>query len=253
MASWRWLSHRLRGLAITMALSGAAVASAQSAPAVAVLTAPPEGASLFGPVNIIGTAYHPAGINRYTLEYDLASEPGDQWVPVQEQVAQQVQDGVLGTWNTSSVPDGVYRLRLQVYLDDGTYAEANISNLRVRNSPPTPVPTSGAADLAPGAAPPTPGPSPTSPIVQPPSSAPQPGSAPKPGAELVEQDSTLPRMLQSEPGGKRVNLNRVQQAFCTGSLLGLGIFAIALIYRGVRRAGAGGSRPGQRDGGWQSD
>lgn len=237
MAFWRWLGRSLRGLMIAVLLGANAVASAQDGPAVAALTAPTEGASLFGPVNIIGTAYHPTGFDHYTLEYDLASEPGDQWVPVQEQVAQQVQDGVLGTWNTGSVPDGVYRLRLRVYLDDGTYAEAIVSSLRVRNSPPTPVPTSGAAGLAPGVAPPTPGPSPTSPIVQPPSSNPQPDSAPEPVAGQAGQTDTQPSLLQNEPGGTRVNFDRVRRAFCTGSLLGLGIFAAVLVYRGVRRAG----------------
>lgn len=250
MASWRWLGRGLRGLVLAVAFSTSAVAGAQGTPAVALLTAPAEGASLFGPINIAGTAYHPASFDHYTLEYDLASEPGDQWLPVQEQVAQQVENGVLGTWDTGAVPDGVYRLRLRVFLDDGTYAEAIISNLRVRNSPPTPVPTSGPAGLAPGALPPTPGPSPTSPIVQPPSSRPESENPVEPIADEAEQTGAQPRLLQREPGSSRVNFERVQQAFCTGGLFGLVVFAALLVYRGVRRASAGRPRPGERDGGW---
>jgi len=250
MASWRWLGRGLRGLVIAVALGASAVAGAQGAPATALLTAPAEGASLFGPVNITGTAYHPTSFDRYTLEYDLASEPGDQWLSVQEQVAQQVQGGVLGTWDTGAVPDGVYRLRLRVFLDDDTFAEAIVSNLRVRNSPPTPVPASGPAGLAPGALPPTPGPSPTSPIVQPPSSRPQSESAAEPITDEAEQTGAQPRLLQGEPGGRRVNFERVWRAFCTGSLVGSGVFAALLVYRGLRRASAGRPRPGGRDNGW---
>ncbi|MCZ2095815.1 MAG: hypothetical protein LC121_05990, partial [Anaerolineae bacterium] len=51
------------------------------------------------------------------------------------------------------------------------------------------------------------------------------------------QTDTQPSLLQNEPGGTRVNFDRVRRAFCTGSLLGLGIFAAVLVYRGVRRAG----------------
>ena len=61
------------------------------------------------------------------------------WGQAQPPVQQQVRDGVLGTWNTSLVPDGFYRLRLCVFLDDGRTGEYIASNLRVANSLPTPV------------------------------------------------------------------------------------------------------------------
>jgi len=49
-------------------------------------------------------------------------------------VTQQVQDGVLGAWNTIMVPDGFYELRLRVFLDDDQGAEFIVGKLQVANS-----------------------------------------------------------------------------------------------------------------------
>lgn len=213
-------------------------ARAQDSPALAQITSPGDGAQLFGPVNIIGSALHPSAFDRYTLEYDLLSDVGAQWFLVQEPVTQQVQDGVLGTWDTSAVPDGVYQLRLQVYLDGGEVAEAIVSNLRVQNRQPTPVPTIGPA----GVAPPTLGPTPTSPIVQPPTSNQQPALDAAPATAPSPDGAPETGLLQSESNGAQVNFERVRQAFCTGGLITLGIFLVVALYQGARRLTRGGPR-----------
>ncbi len=231
MRAIRRLSGGILAAILAAVLSVAAIVHGQDTPALAIISSPVHDAPLFGPVNITGSALHPTAFAGYTLEYDLASEIGEQWYPVQERVTQQVQDGVLGTWDTTTVPDGIYQLRLRVYLHDGTFSEAVVSGLRIQNSQPTPMPTLGPALAAPGAQPPTPGPSPTSPIVQPPSSNPQPAT----GAEPVQPaDTGEPRLLQSSPGGSRINFSRVRQAFCTGGYLALGAFAVLGLYSAAR-------------------
>ncbi len=219
----------------------------------AIITSPIEGQQLFGLVNILGSAEHPAAFARYTLEYDDLSDPTVTWLLVQPAVQQQVRDGVLGTWNTNVVPDGVYRLRLRVFLEDGQVAEYIVSNLKVTNRAPTPVPTIPAVEVAPAVPPVTPGPSPTSPVVQPPSNNP------------VEADGTEPEVLSSRDGADtaqpvstrqsaRVNLTRVREAFCTGFYLALGLFMLMIGYSLVRRlTSRGQSRSWPGPGRWPGD
>ena len=140
----------------------------------AIITSPADGQQLFGLVNITGGASHPSAFDYYTLEYNDQGDPTASWLLVQPLVQQQRQNDILGAWNTNMVPDGVYRLRLRVFLTDGEVGgEFVVSNLRVINSQPTPVPTIGVSETSLNA--PTPGPSPTSPIQQPASNNPSAG------------------------------------------------------------------------------
>ncbi len=237
------------------ALTDNGIARAQSLDQVrAIITSPIDGQQLFGLVNILGSAEHPSAFARYTLEYDDLSDPTVTWLLVQPAVQQQVRDGVLGTWNTNVVPDGVYRLRLRVFLDDGQVGEYIVSNLKVTNRAPTPVPTIPVVEAAPAAPSVTPGPSPTSPVVQPPSNNP------------VEVDDGEPEGLSSRNGADtaqpvtrqnstRINLTRVRQAFCTGFYLAVGLFMLMVGYSLVRRlTGRGQSRswPGRWPGDWDA-
>lgn len=208
----------------------------QNSPAIAVLSAPVPGAQLFGPVNITGSALHPAAFDHYTLEYDLLSEVGEQWHLIQEPVAQQVHEGVLATWDTASIPDGVYQLRLRVYLDDGSFAETSVVNLRVQNSPPAPVPTSAPAEAVPV----TPGPSPTSPVVQPPSSNPPPQDVGEPARRAAGASRAGADLGVAQPDTARVDVGRIGRAFCTGGVLSLAAYGAFLVYRAARRFARGG-------------
>lgn len=200
-----------------------------------VIAFPADGAQLFGLVNILGSAAHPTAFARYTLEYDDLSDPDVLWLPVQPPVQQQVRDGVLGTWNTSLVPDGFYRLRLCVFLDDGRTGEYIASNLRVANSLPTPVPTLPTANVVPDSSVPSPGPSPTSPVFQPPGNTPASGELPgfvQPPASGSFGDTGSPEQEQTTT---RVNTGRVGHAFCTGFYLAVVGFVLMLGYVLLRR------------------
>ncbi len=233
----RRLGFRLAAVLLCLALYTAASLHTGHAQApedtVVVITSPVDGAELFGRVTISGSAMHPTAFDSYTLEYNDLSDPAAPWLLVQPRVQQQVQNSVLGEWSTNMVPDGTYRLRLRVFLDDGQIGEYVVSNLKVVNTSPTPVPTAqtNLLDTAPDQ--PTPGPSPTSPIAQPPSNNPSENSVSglpvDSGAQPVAATSNTPQE------SAHINLGRVRSAFCTGTYLGVGMFAIMIGYILVRR------------------
>jgi hypothetical protein len=230
------LGYVLAVLALVM-LTGTVAAQTPEG-LVAAITSPEEGQQLFGLVNITGSAEHPTAFESYTLEYNDLGDPNAPWLLVQPRVQQQVKDNVLGTWNTNLVPDGTYRLRLRVFLQDGQVGEFVVSDLKVVNSVPTPVPTSSSG-LAIGATPaaPTPGPSPTSPIVQPPSNNPSAGEVAVPAAPDDGSGPGESGPVNLEPPARntaRINTSRVRSAFCTGVYLTLGAFGVMLGYVLVR-------------------
>ncbi|RPI99395.1 MAG: hypothetical protein EHM39_06610 [Chloroflexi bacterium] len=208
------------------------IAAAQSPDEiVAVITSPTDGQQLFGLINVTGSAEHPTAFDSYTLEYSDQSDPNASWMLVQPAVQQQTLNAVLGTWNTNMVPDGVYRLRLRVFLTDGQSQEFTVSSLRVVNSAPTPVPTTAAGVSDPAISAPVPGPSPTSPIEQPPSSNPLAGETTALDTTGGETAPLAP--VSSEPRAEkstRINTQRVRGAFCAGVYLTLGIFGIMIVY-----------------------
>ncbi|MBI5960138.1 MAG: hypothetical protein HY866_15465 [Chloroflexi bacterium] len=199
---------------------------------VVVITWPADGQQLFGVVNISGSALHPTGFASYTLEYNDLSDPNAPWLLVQPRVQQQVRESVLGTWNTNVVPDGSYRLRLRVFLDDGQEGEFVVSNLRVINTQPTPVPTVAPGSTGGEQTGLTPGIEPTSAVVQPPSNNPSVSGLPDPEISADNGGETLTD--QPVKKSTRINIGRVRSAFCTGVYLTFGLFALMLGYTLLR-------------------
>ena len=218
--------------------SGGHTAAQTSGELVATITSPRTGEQLFGQVNIQGSAIHPSAFESYTLEYSNQAETTITWLLVQPRVSQQVNNGVLGTWNTNMVPDGTYRLRLRVFLTDGQIGEYVVENLRVVNSQPTPVPTIMPDSPGIESQPAISGPTPTSPIVQPPSNNPLEGnvsglddaSAAQPGQP--DQGAIVASRTTQKT---RINTKQVRSAFCSGVYLALGGFVLGGAYVLLRR------------------
>lgn len=238
----RWL-NMLLALCLGLLLAPTVARAQTEDEAIARITSPGDGQQLFGPAMIAGSARHPAAFASYTLEYDDLSIPLEEWLPVQERVTQQVDNGVLGVWDTAQVPDGIYQLRLRVTLTTGELAEYIVRNVRVVNSAPTPVPT--VPGSAGDATVPTPGPSPTSPIQQPASVNP-PGGGEASASDPPSDTPVTPGLLaadEADSAGTSVNLARVRSAFCTGGYITLAVFAVFIAYRALlgrrdMRAGA---------------
>lgn len=202
----------------------------------AVITSPEPFEALRGRVPISGTALHPQ-FQRYELYYKV--EPGEDWIFIGEAHFEQVADGVLGTWDTTSLPDGMYSLRLRVVRLDGNYDEAFVRQVLVANAQPTETPTpeiSPTPTTTPTPLPPTP----TVVIEQPviPTRAPRPTPTPEPaeGGAPVEAS-------EDEEGGlfglgqltSQIDLNSIQNAFVMGVEYTLAAFVVVGAFFALKR------------------
>lgn len=96
---------------------------------------PAEGDALQGVVTIEGSANHP-DFSYYALSFTYADFASQTWFPLSEPSRSPVTSGALGLWDTTSISDGNYNLRLQVFLVDGTSLEAVVESIRIRNTLP---------------------------------------------------------------------------------------------------------------------
>lgn len=101
---------------------------------------PVDGSQIAGYVTIVGSASHPRFL-QYALEWGPHPNPSNLWYPLTGAQRRTVINGGLAAWDTRTVNDGTYQLRLHVWLTDGTETYALVSALRVSNQQPTAVPT----------------------------------------------------------------------------------------------------------------
>jgi uncharacterized protein YgiM (DUF1202 family) len=118
-------------------------ASAQTTPAasnpLANITYPPPIYVLSGQFPIIGSANLPNMLN-YFIEFRPISEDVTQistasWAPATVPSRRAVQDDVLGVWDTTTVEDGAYEIRLTVNVRGGQPVQHVVTPLRVENNP----------------------------------------------------------------------------------------------------------------------
>ncbi len=105
-----------------------------------VILAPVPGNVLAGNVQVVGAATHPNFL-QYQVEVGPDPNPSNLWYPITAAIQTPVINGVLSIWNTTTVSDATYALRLRVYLRDGTTLTTVVNNIRVQNQIPTPVPS----------------------------------------------------------------------------------------------------------------
>ena len=180
--------------ALLLAVAPAFGASAQqeSRP---VIAQPTTDAAVRGVVQIIGSATHPQ-FQRYELYYAPFPVPSDQsWIFIGDAHFSQQPLGLLGTWDSRSVPDGTYALRVRVVKADGNYLDSDAVRVLVANTrpvePPTPEGTPEAViELPPTSAPPTAAPVIAAPTVELPA-APEPTPTLEPEIGAVEPTATI--------------------------------------------------------------
>ena len=105
-----------------------------------VILSPVSGNVVAGNVQILGSAIYPQFL-QYQVEFGPDPNPGNLWFPATSAVTSPVLNGLLGIWNTTTVQDSRYQLRLRVYLRDGTLLTTVIGNIAVQNRINTPVPS----------------------------------------------------------------------------------------------------------------
>lgn len=100
------------------------------------ITSPVANARLRGTIEIRGSAYLGEIFQFYKVEYQPVGAPPDQWVVIRFDT-KQVRDGLLGSWDTTTVPDGTYYLKLTVVKLDGNYEWTSPRQVVVANAEPT--------------------------------------------------------------------------------------------------------------------
>ncbi len=106
------------------------------------LTAPQPGDVLRGQVEIVGSMDVP-NFSSAELSFSFtASDPAESWFVIQT-FPQPKLDSPIAVWDTASVTDGDYVLHLRVYLQDGSFQDTVIPDLKIRNEVilPTETPT----------------------------------------------------------------------------------------------------------------
>jgi hypothetical protein len=105
-----------------------------------VITSPLAGDILRGEITITGTTDIENFLSAQ-LDFTYASNPAGNWFTLQT-VSQPVlpAGSALAIWNTASISDGDYILRLRVTLTDGTFQEVTVP-VKVQNDTPISTPT----------------------------------------------------------------------------------------------------------------
>lgn len=120
---------------VIVLISSIAGTEYKQAPGFADITRPQDGEVLHGVVTIEGSAAHPAFV-AYELSFAYDPNPTDTWFPIIDDFQTPVTDGRLGLWDTTSITDGDYQLRLLVILENDSHLEAYARGLRLRNMSP---------------------------------------------------------------------------------------------------------------------
>jgi len=183
----------------------------------ALITDPQPRAVLRGRVNILGAASHPQ-FDRYELGYTREPVGSSDWVFMMDNRSQVQQIGLLGIWDTTTVPDGTYALRLRVIRRDGNYDERIVGQLIVANALPTETPTpedTPTPTITPTPRPPTP----TIVVEQPSLTTPTP--TPRPSPTPTAATTAAPG---SSRGAEAISLRGLARSFLMGGAYALAVF-----------------------------
>lgn len=114
-----------------------------------VITSPAPEDVLRGEVTITGNTDIP-NFSFAQLDFAYASDSTGTWFNIQT-FSQPVADSTLAAWDTDSITDGEYVLRLRVTIEDGTFQEVMVP-VKVMNDAPLSTPTSFALTPTPESA-----------------------------------------------------------------------------------------------------
>ncbi|MGQ9833993.1 MAG: hypothetical protein ACUVRJ_09400 [Candidatus Villigracilaceae bacterium] len=186
---------------LALLLMDAPTALAQQA---GIVTAPVSGQAVRGVVMITGTT----DVDDFRLAeiaFAYQDDPTDTWFLI-KQTDVPVLGDTLAVWDTTTITDSTYQLRLRIFLSDGRTLDTFVSNIRVRNYLPVETSTPDPA------APPTP-----------------PGLLPFPLPTDPPQPTPLP------PNPVAVTPLGVYRAMLRGALVILALFIIFGLLIRIRR------------------
>ena len=178
------------------------------------ISSPAPNDVLRGQVNIIGSTNLPDFLSAQ-LDFAYASDTTGTWFPIQS-LSQPVFDTPLYTWDTTTITDGDYILRLRVFVSDGSFQEVTVpvklTNDTVPETPTILAPTSTPEEVT---------------ILVPTpfllAASPTPTEQPKP----------TPTALPTNPAS--LDSNSILMSLGRGALVILGLFAFTGLILRIRR------------------
>jgi hypothetical protein len=187
--------------------------AAQDSTSVAITSPAPDDV-LRGQVTIIGSTNAPDFVSAQ-LDFAYASDSTGTWFPLQT-LSQAVFDSPLYTWDTTTITDGDYILRLRVFVTDGSSQEVTVP-IKLQN------------DVAPA-----------TPTIFAPTSTPDEITVFIPTPFLLAASPTpteVPRPTPTPLPANPVSLdsNTILMSLGRGALVILGVFALAGIIVRIRR------------------
>ncbi len=183
-------------------------ALAQQTPAAPRIDTPLPGQAVQGVVSVSG-ATAMEGFASAQVEFRYEADPTQTWFLIQDQIPA-AEGAVLASWDTTTISDGIYRLRLKVTKTDGREATFEVAGLRVRNY--SIIETSTPAVEVDG--------------------SPAPADTPTATAVVVNQTPT-----PQPPNPASVTEVDLRTSAIYGLAVVSGIFLLFAIYLGVRRLG----------------
>lgn len=170
------------------------------------IRSPGPGQAVQGVVPILGSTAVD-GFVSMEVAFAYAGHASETWFLIAES-QEPVFDGILAEWDTTTISDGNYMLRLSVFLAGGTRQDVTLDGVRVRNYSPVETDT------------PTPIPTSTPPATQAPAPSATPTLTLTPTQTPVPHTATpLPtNPAQVPPGAALINLGK-------GALAVIGVFA----------------------------
>ncbi|MGD2177929.1 MAG: hypothetical protein PVG71_08925, partial [Anaerolineae bacterium] len=164
--------------------------------------------------------------------YQVRYAPGatvvadSQWQDFAIVQGQQVQDDVLGIWDTTKIPDGQYVLAVAVWgvNDPNNPFYSFVTNLTVNNTNPvnTPTPEATPTELPPTV---TLGPTPTPVAVEQPAT-----STPRPTPTVPSSSVPTPTVRAGGATGVALDVGRIREGFCTGGLITIFLLSLWGLY-----------------------
>lgn len=185
--------------------------AAQDSPPVAI-TSPAPDEVLRGQVTITGRV-DIVNFASVQLDFAYASNPTNTWFTIQT-FSQPIVESTLATWDTTSITDGDYVLRLRVNFEDGTSQEATVPVKIGNDALPTPLPE------------PTSTPEEAAVLIPTPfllAASPTPTEVPRPTPTALPANSAS------------LEQNEIYASLGRGALVILGLFALAGLIIRVRR------------------
>lgn len=95
------------------------------------ISSPISGETIQG-LSLIRGSTEIEGFEKYEIAFGFDNESNSSWFLIQSS-RQSVQNDLLANWDTNLITDGIYRLRLRIFLKNGTIKEKFVDKLRIQN------------------------------------------------------------------------------------------------------------------------